>query len=151
MKRWGIESSNVTTTGTEIIIGILRFFSNTESAAKNRSRVRLKNPGMNRSRWVDISRVHPENSFRIRGFQCIFFVNYQIRYLRDYLEFEKNKNMQTHQLVEIRSFPGSINPAESIWENFQNPTFGSILFKKNRTSGEIGGTSDPTTIYTFLQ
>ena len=35
--------------------------------------------------------------------------------------------MQAHQLVEIRPFPGSINPTESVWENFQNPTFGSIL------------------------
>ena len=29
-------------------------------------------------------------------------------------------------LVEISSFPVSINPAESVWENFHYPTFGSI-------------------------
>ena len=39
---------------------------------------------------------------------------YYIRYLRDYLEFEKNKNISSHLLVEICSFPGSFEMTETI-------------------------------------
>ena len=39
---------------------------------------------------------------------------FKIRYLRDYLELEKNKNISSHLLVEICSFPGSFEMTETI-------------------------------------
>ena len=52
---------------------------------------------------------------RKRFFSRIF----KIRYLRDYLELEKNKNISSHLLVEICSFPGSFEMTETI-RGYQN-------------------------------
>ena len=55
------------------------------------------------------------NSVRKKFFSRIF----KIRYLRDYLELEKNKNISPHLLVEICSFPGSFEMTETI-RGYQN-------------------------------
>ena len=44
---------------------------------------------------------------------------FKIRYLRDYLELEKNKNISPHLLVEICSFPGTYEMSEMI-RGYQN-------------------------------
>ena len=43
------------------------------------------------------------------------FGNLKSRYLRDYLELEKNKNISPHLLVESCSFPGSFETVGAIW------------------------------------
>ena len=64
-------------------------------------------------------------------FKSDFLVSGKCRYLRDYLELEKLKNIYAHLLVEIRSFPGSFDPTESIWDTKSHPAFLSILKNQN--------------------
>ena len=66
------------------------------------------------------------NRSKLKGIPGIFFVSgagfsriFKVRYLRDYLELEKNKNISPHLLVEICSFPGSFEMTETI-RGYQN-------------------------------
>ena len=58
--------------------------------------------------WSEARNINPPER---RG---ILKTDFKIRYLRDYFELEKNKNISPHLLVQICSFPVSFEMTEAI-------------------------------------
>ena len=76
-------------------------------------------------RGLFISSLAHNMSTTVCSLYCLFFPFsriFEMRYLRDYLELEQNKNISSHLLVEICSIPGSFEMMETI-RGYQNNIF----------------------------
>ena len=78
----------------------------------------------------DAKKFHRKIFHRKKMFEekKLFSRIFKIRYLRDHLELEKNKNISPHLLVEICSFPESFEMTETIG-GYQN------MFSLQKESG----------------